>query len=231
MKKLILKTLLLFLYLYIFSASSLAQQQMQGIKQIFDITMDKLGNATVEVSTKLNASQWDMFKRNIGNNTSILKRAMEKALPKYYLSNFDYSEEQMERTYKIKFNILGLAKVDAKNKWEAQLETKNPDVTKLSEKEFIINSDMMSDGMLFQQTQKIHLPSGASNAKIEKDSFGKALITYSTGGGFAAMATSILGLLFILAGVWTFYKNRISSKNNLRVATKENVIIKDAMAS
>lgn len=195
-----------------------AQEVVQGLKQVFDITMDDLGNAQVEVSMKLNASQWDAFKRTMGNNTSVLKRGMIDALPKYYLTDFNYSEEPMDRTYKMKFKVLGLCTTNKNGKWEAELESKNPDITKLSDKEFVMTQDMMSDGMLIQQTQKLHLPAGASDAKVEKDSFGKAMLTYSTGPGMLHTALNILGILLILAGGFLFYKNQTSRKNNLKVA-------------
>ncbi len=203
-------------------STSWAQQQVNGIKQIFDISMDNIGNATVEVSMKLNASQWDMFKRNVGTNTTILKRSMEKSLPKFYLSNFSFSEDQNERIYKIKFNVLGLAAIDGKGNWKAQLDTKDPDVTKLSDREFMITADMMSEGALFQITQKIHLPSGAKGAKIEKDSFGKAVLTYKTGSGFMSQAGLYAGILLMAAGGFTFYRNSKSGSGKPSGAGKQN---------
>lgn len=197
-----------------------AQQQAEGMKQVFDITMDDLGNANVEVSMKLNASQWDMFKKALGTNTSILKREMEKALPKYYLSDFNYTEDQMERSYKIKFKVSGLAGLNNKDAWEAKLDTKNPDITKLSDREFVMNATYMNNGTLIQQTQKIHLPSGASGAKIEKDSFGKAVMTYTTSAGFVSKAIIYAGIALILVGCWLLYKNSKPS-NRLHVAPKE----------
>jgi hypothetical protein len=197
-------------------------QQVEGMKQVFDFTMDDLGNANIEVSMKLNAAQWDMFKKNLGTNTSILKREMEKALPKYYLTDFNYTEEQMERSYKIKFKVLGIASLNSKELWEAKLESKDPDITKLSDREFVMNANYMSNGTLIQQTQKIHLPSGAKGAKIEKDSFGKAVLTFSTGAGIFYKAIIFAGIALILAGCWLLYKNSRPS-NQLHVAPKEAI--------
>lgn len=224
MKNYILKILVCFVCFQSFIYTAKAQEEVKGIKQIFDITMDELGNAAVEVTMKLNASQWDMYKKNIGNNTSIIKRSMETALPKYFLSGFNYSEDQMERTSKIKFNLTGLTTVNANGKWEGKLDSKDPDVTRLSDREFVITSDMMMNGALFQMTQKIHLPPGAKGAKIEKDSFGKAVLTYSTGGGIMSKATLFIGIALILAGGLLFFKNSQSSKGKLHVVNKEQAI-------
>jgi hypothetical protein len=203
---------------FILTFSAVAQEEVKGLKQLFDITIDELGNATVAVSMKLNASQWDAFKRNVGNNTSNLKRGMEDALPKYFLTNFNYSEEQMNRTYTMKFDVKGLVKNDKNGKWTAELDTKDPDVTKLGDREFVITQDLSSDGMLLQQTQKIHLPSRASSAKIEKDSFGKAILTYTIGTPLKHTIITVLGIILILGGGFFFYKNQSTRQNNLKVA-------------
>lgn len=200
-----------------------AQEEVKGLKQNFDITIDELGSAVVEVSMKLNASQWDMFKRNIGNNTSILKRGMETALPKYFLTDFNYSEDAMERTYTVKFKTPGMASINKNGKWEGKLDSKDPDVTKLSDREFVMNSDMISDGVLMQQVQKIHLPSSAEGAKIEKDSFGKAVLTYTTSSSASSKLSLFGGIGLILGGGALFFVNRRKPKNKMRVASKETL--------
>jgi hypothetical protein len=217
----IMKKIYSILLLCLLIQQAFAQEEVKGLKQNFDITIDELGGAVVEVSMKLNASQWDYFKRNIGNNISILKREMEKALPKYFLSDFSYSEDAMERTYRVKFKTLGMASINKNGKWEGKLDSKNPDVTKLSDREFVINSDMMSDGVLMQQVQKIHLPSSAKGAKIEKDSFGKALLTYTTSGGASSKLTLFGGIALILGGGALFFLNRRTPKNKMHAVVKE----------
>lgn len=207
MKKIFPKIALCTLGLLIFLPGSRAQQEVQGLKQKFDITINDKGDADIEVSMKLNAAQWDLFKRTTGNNTSIIKREIEKALPKFYLTDFGYSEDQMERTYKVKLKALGLCMLNNSGRWEAKLETKNPDITKLSDKEFIMNEDIMVNGTLVQQTQKLHLCSGATDAKVEKDSFGSAVLTYSTGMGWGNKLITYGGIVLILAGGWSLYKN------------------------
>ncbi len=200
-----------------------AQEEIKGLKQTFDITIDNLGGADVEVSMKLNAAQWDMFKRNIGNNTSILKREMEKALPKYFLSDFNYSEDAMERSYKMKFKTAGMTSINKNGKWEGKLDSKDPDITKLSDREFVMNSDLLSNGMLIQQVQKIHLPAEAKGAKIEKDSFGKAVLTYTTSTSAASKLSMFAGIGLILAGGALFFIKRNKPANQMRVASKEQV--------
>src|SRR6185503_8566713 len=70
------------------------------------------------------------------------------------------------------------------------------------------------------ETLKIHLPSGTKNSKVEKNSFGKAMLTYpvSTGGAMTA-ALRYGGILIALAGVALFIRNRMKPKIKLVVNT------------
>ena len=189
--------------------SSFGQDQIKGTKQKLDITLDDLGNARIAVTMKLNASQWDMFKKSLGNNTSNLKREMIKGMPKFYLTDFKYNEDQMERTYTLEMKALAVASVDKNGKWKADLDAKDPDIMKVNDKQFKLDANYISGGGLIEQTQQIYLPEGAKNAKVEKDSFGKAILTYQTGIGFLNIIITIAGILFILAGAVLFYFNRM----------------------
>jgi hypothetical protein len=194
------------------------QQVVKGVKQTIDMTADTYGNATVEVYMKLDASQWDAFKRTIGDNVSLIKRSMERAMPKYFLTDFNYSEEPMERAYRVKFKALGICSQNKNGVWVAKLDTKNPDINKVSDREFILNEDVQLGQALVQQTQKIHLPSSASGAKIEKDSFGKAVLTYKTGNGFISNAVTGLGILLMIGGAWAYVRNNQTNKSKLVLA-------------
>src|SRR4051812_22739964 len=85
------------------SLTGRAQEIYRGLKQTIDFTIDKLGNADIDVSMQLTAAQWDNFKKTVGENVSLIKRQMERALPKYYLIDFNYTEASMDRAYKVKF--------------------------------------------------------------------------------------------------------------------------------
>ena len=219
MKHTISKLFFITLSVVILSFNARAQEALKGQKQVLDFTIDELGNATVAVTMKLTAGDWGAFKANIGGNTYSLKRGMEDALPKYFLTNFNYSEEPMERTYTMKFDVKGFGTNDKNGKWTAKLDSKDPNITKLGDREYLVNEDMLTDnGVFLQQTQKIHLPARASNSKIEKDSFDKAILTYTIGTPIKHTIISVLGILMILGGGFFFYKNQSTRQNNLKVA-------------
>ncbi len=173
-----------------------AQGQLQTLKQNIDFHIDALGDAHVAVTMKLNASQWKTFKRTMGNNVALLKRNMERALPGYFLTDFKYDEDAMNRSYTLKFDALGVSKVDQQGRWIAELDTKSPDVTKISDHLYLINSTMGSGGALIEQYIKVFFPESASDIKVDKDAFGNAYFS------FVQPRTDQRSKLWLVAGVF-----------------------------
>ncbi len=159
----------------------------QPSKVTTDITINELGNAMLQLSYKYDAANWDVFTKMVGTNNSILKSNTERAFPKYVLKDFDIKQNSSDRVCDIKFTILGIMDIDKNGNWSASLDSKDPDITKLSDKEFLL----MEAG----NPMKIHLPDGTSEAKIEKNSFGKAMLTYP------ASEQGSLGTILLVAGL------------------------------
>lgn len=234
MKK-ILVQLLLYFTCILFHSLVYSQEIYQGLKQTVNMTIDNLGNADMDVYMNLNAAQWDNFKKNIGNNVSLLKRSMERAMPKEYLTDFNYTEQAMDRSYHIKFKALGICSMNKDGVWEAKLDTKKPDITKVSDNAFLMTEDVLTNGVLVQQTIKLFLPTVAKGAKVEKDSFGKAEITYTTGQNLMSKAVTGLGVFLLLLGCWFFYKSFQSKRlsraqspvNQMKIEFKQEEKLKE----
>ena len=183
---------------------SQAQETQRSYKETMEMKAEENGDIVVNSSIKFIASAWEGVKQRRGNEPSILKNELKKRFPKYVLTDFDIKTDDMERTVNIKFKILGLLKLDDSGKWIAELDSKNPDITKVSDNQFL----MVDEGSA--QTSKIILPSSASNSKIEKDSFGKAILTYTapvSGGGMGNII-KYLGFLVAAGGAFLFFKGR-----------------------
>lgn len=186
-----------------------AQQQIDALKQNINFHIDSLGNAHMTVTMNLNASQWNNFKAMIGNNVAILKRSMERALPSYFLDNFKYSEDAMIQSYTLQFDALGVSKIDQQGKWIAELDSKSPDVTRVSDRLYLVHSTTSSGGSLIEQNIKVSFPDESSNIKVDKDAFGKAYFSFKQP---APSSRSIIWLfsggLFLFAGLgWFFYSS------------------------
>ncbi len=188
-----------------------AQQAINPLKVNIIFRLDGYGNSNMEVSTKLNAAQWDIFKQKIGNNVAILKRQMERSLPTYFLTDFNYSEESMERIYTLKFKALGVAKFKNKDRRIIEMDSRNPDVTQVSEGVYMMSSTYDQGGMLMQETSKIIFPKGSKDIKVESDSFGKAVFTYTcpTPGANKSLYSVFAGVLLIIGSGSLFYRKRL----------------------
>jgi VCBS repeat-containing protein len=217
MKIMNLKYNLIALFTICLCANSLAQDK--GYKETIEMNADEKGDVTVISNIKYNAATWDYVKQRHGTDPSVLKNVFKKAFPKYQLADFDIKNDDMERISTIKFKILGSLKLDANGKWIAELDSKNPDITKISGTQFLL----VNEGNA--QTLKINLPGSASGAKIEKDSFGKAVLTYTApvSGGLVGNIIKYLGFLVIAAGGFLFYRSMKSGTAILSKAGSKKI--------
>jgi hypothetical protein len=199
---------ILFITFLMCSFSLAAQEIIKPVKVNIEFMVDKFGNAKTSYSMKMTASQWDNFKRSMGNNQSILKRTMERAMPAYFLSDFEYKEDAMERSYQLSFNAYGVCKPGVDGRWHAELGEKNPDITKLSDNSYMIISEMSSGGGIIQANQKIIFPDEASDIKVDKDAFGKALFSFKMSGTSGTGKMMMYGGIGLIAlGLFLGWKN------------------------
>ncbi len=188
------------------SVKTSAQDETAGFKINMELTADEKGIVAINLKTKYNALYWDRFRQKEGRNKSIIKNNYIKAFVKYQLTDFDIVNNDMEQTSYVRFNLLGLLKLDEGGKWIAELDTKDPDITKISETQFVMVDEDMA------QSYKINLPASAKNSKIEKDPFGKAILTYTATviRSDSAALLKYTGILIAAAGIFLFFKNRFS---------------------
>ena len=195
-----------------------AQEQTKGYKETMEMKTEENGDVFVTSVIKFNAATWDFVKQRHGNDPSVLKNELKKRFPKNLLNNFDIKNDDMERTSTIKFTIFGLLKLNENGKWTAELDSKNPDITKLTDNQFLL----VDEGSA--QTSKIILPTSASDAKVEKDAFGKAVLTYTapvSGGG--GNIIKYLGFLVAAGGLFLLFKNRGLNTVVIKNAANKNI--------
>ncbi len=205
MKIKILKYYTVILFAIFLAVNSHAQETAsKGYKETLEMNADEKGDMTVISKIVYNASRWAIIKEQHGLDRSVLKNAFIRQFPKYQLTDFDINDNDQERTLNIKFKILGSLKSDENGKWIAELDSKNPNITKISETKFL----MVDEGSA--QTSTINLPNSASDAKIVPDAFGKAILTYTApvSGGGTGNIIKWLGFLVAAGGAFLFFKNR-----------------------
>jgi hypothetical protein len=195
--------ILLNIFLLIVFSQLSAQEIIKPGKLNVKWDLDPLGNAHIEASSSLDAMGWDNYKRTFGSNPDILKRQMERAFPGFFLQNFSYKEDVMNRGWALSFDALGMSKINSKGLWEIDLNSKNPDVTKISDHNYVLTSNYNSQGSLMQEIDKINFPAAAADIKQDKDAFGKAIFIYtsSTSGGTGNWLILGLGIILALVGL------------------------------
>lgn len=200
--KLQIKYLLFFLIANWFICSAMAQEG-KAFKMNMELTGNDKGEVKVDMKITYNAAYWDIYKRKSANNPSILKTSLVRSFVKYSLTGFNITNDEMAQSIHATFTILGLLKLDKDGKWMAELDTKDPDITKISETQYVIVDED------YGRSYKVNLPPNATNSKVEKDAFGKALLTFYA--PVNSRSNKLLlygGIILAVSGVFLFVKNR-----------------------
>lgn len=198
--------------LLIGSFSSFAQvtpQDPTSLVQEFTVKIDKLGDAILELNQKMTATQWEYFKQApIYNDPSMAKRDMERGMATYVVEDFKRDIDDMTRSVKLSMIVKGYAQYKGGGHWSLKLDSKNPQVTKITDNAYMITGNTVMGNNLVQQIYKIYFPSGASDVTPTTDEFGKAIFTYNSGAGLLSYFkwNNIVGLLLILAAVFFLLK-------------------------
>lgn len=186
--------------LLIFTA--LTQHAQSPLKQKLEMRIDSIGDAQVKVSMEMNASQWQTWLQSVGNNPALLKRNMERQLPGYFLTDYNLEKNDMERSFTFSFKAYGVCEVDKNGKWLVATDQKDPDVTQLSDRKYMmVYTDPASN---LQQTQIIAFPAQAKNVQVEKDAFGKTQFEFDMDNPSGSLNFSLWGgiLLCLIGGGW-----------------------------
>jgi len=202
MKTIVQKSLALVLFLFALSEMASAQQSQQNI----EMTIDNLGNAKVVMSMTMTAQQWQSWSTTLGNNPAAIKREAERGMPAYFLDDFKLDKDEMNRSFTLSFNALGVCDIDKRGKWTLDVDQENAQLTELSDTKYMFVSSPEEFGGQIQQTYIINLPENAANIKVDKNAVGRDIFkfTMEAPGTATASLGGILrwgGLAFLLAGL------------------------------
>jgi len=206
------KIYILIASLVIISSTRVNAQQLDPLKENDNYTFDNLGNAHIEFSRTYNASQWDNYKKIVGNNAQDLwKRAETRNFPTAYLDHFSYKEE--DRTFTCSFDALGDAKINDNGQWQIDIPLTKPDINKITDRNYAMTATYNEGGSLLQALIKVNMPDGAANVTQDKDAFGKPIFIYDLTPGHtgARMLFLIGGILLIAAGAIAYFKPELLS--------------------
>jgi hypothetical protein len=199
------------------SYSQVTPEDPTTLVQEFTVNLDKLGNATEVLTQKMTASQWATFKTSqIYNDPAMAKRNLERSMSAYVIDDFKRDMDEMNRQVILTLKVISYAQYKGNGQWSLKIDSKSPQVTKLTDKAYMITGNAVMGNNLVQQIFKIYFPGNASDVTQTTDEFGKAIFTYNAGRGITTFLTwnNIVGILLILAAVFFLLKSQKGQKYN-----------------
>jgi hypothetical protein len=171
--------LLFVVFLLFVAATGAMAQNGPGLKQDITFTVDERGDAQVEVAMTMTAPQWQNWQQIYGGGRiSVFKREMERSLAPYFVENFGYEQDDINRSVRITLAAKGVTEYLGNGAWRGELDMKDPSVTSVSQNAFLLTTSTMEGGLLVQQNQRIMLPEDAHSIEHDEDAFGNAIFRY-----------------------------------------------------
>lgn len=193
--------LIIVLLIGVYSYNANAQQSNQKIEMV----LDNIGNATINISMTMNASQWQQWNGTYGTNPAALKRDLVRSMPAIFVDDFKLEKDDMNRSFNLSLNAYGVCQIDKRGRWILDTDQKNAQLTELTSHKYMLVSSPPEYGGNLQQTYIIEFPEESNNIKVDKDAFGKSIFEFkmdNPSSGFNMMRWSGL-LLLIAGGGWT----------------------------
>ncbi len=172
--------------------------------QKIDMKIDSLGNAKINVSMTMTATQWQVWLQTIGNNPAIMKREIERSMPAYFLGDYKLEKNDMERSFNVSLMAYGVCEVDKRGNWTIDTDQKDANLTEITDHKYMLVSTPPELGGNIQQTFTIDFPEAAKNIKVDKDTFGKTIFKFdmeNSTAGFNLMLWAGV-LLLLIGGSW-----------------------------
>ena len=167
-----------FLLLIAVSFGASAQNPTMVINS--EIRIDSVGNAIYEVSAKLTGTQWQNWNAMYGGgNASMVKRSIERSLSPYYVYDFRYLPNEMDRTFIIQYKAKGVVKYLGKDKWLAEVGLKEVQPTKLNENSCSFVTSQLMGNTVLQTNGKVTFPAQTTLMAFDKDEFNNVVIKYT----------------------------------------------------
>ncbi len=192
----------------------LAQAQLTdptALTQNIDMYIDKLGDAKMELTMKMDASQWNTFiNSEYAKNKSLFRRDMEREMMWVLIDDIDMHLDDKNRIATATMSLKNMASYSGDNLWTLKLGGKDVSLTKISDNCYLMSNNIVSnDGGIIQQLQKFIFPDGASNVRQDNDRYGNTVILYDLPVRESGMTTgiAIIGIiLIVLGGLWLLWQ-------------------------
>lgn len=213
-----MKKILIFILLGMGVQTAHAQVFREPMHISSEVTIDSAGNGIFEMSGKLNAQQWQTWNYAYGaGNASNLKRNIERTLSAFYVYDFEYMPNEMDRSFRVRYKAKGVVQYLGKDNWTVMLGLKETQPVKLGTHTFTATMSQPMGGGVMQTNMKVTLPADVTDMEFDKDEFGYVVAKYKRptetittigdsgkkSAGYALIGASLISLL----GIFYFRKS------------------------
>lgn len=188
----------LFTIAFVVIAGSFFAQMQQKI----EIKLNEIGDVDLTLSMTMNASEWQTWLANAGNNPALIKRDAEQNMPGFFLDDFELEKDEMNRSFTLKLKAYGMCKIDKRGRWIIETDQKKAQITELTDHKYMLVSSPPELGGNVQQTYIIEFPDQAQDIKIETDTFGQSIFEFKMqDANSETNMAQISGITLLLAGL------------------------------
>ena len=176
-----MKNILSTFFSLLMTAGVISAQSTSGNMMInTEARIDSIGNAVFETSGQLTAQQWVSWNYMYGGgNASNVKRNIERSLSPYYVFDFQYMPNEMDRSFVIRYKAKGIVEYLGKDKWVASVGLRDAQPIQLSDNSFnCVVSQIGGNNVIIQNSMKVTLPATATQMEFDRDEFNNVLVKY-----------------------------------------------------
>jgi LPXTG-motif cell wall-anchored protein len=185
-----------------------------------EVKIDSTGNAVFEMSGKLTGQQWNLWNSIYGGgNALMVKKQIERTLSQFYVYDFRYSPNEMERTFTIQYKAKGIVKYLGKDKWLAEMGLKENKPTKIGENSCNFVTSQLAGSTVIQTNGVVTFPAQTKNMTFDKDEFNNIVIKYEMPtesitklgeSGTKNLGYSLLGLSALTLAGLVFFRKKLA---------------------
>ncbi len=188
----------------ILTALVLILAQQDQIQQDVTMRVDALGDASLQIEFQLSAKQWINWKSNYGDHPSIMKRDFVNRLCTQEIYDFEEPKKsEMDRKATISLKGRGAARYKGEGKFEILFPADYKEMMHNDTEWVFMHTELVGQGVMLQQKQKLVLPPGAKDVKLSGPVDGQQKLTYELAAkkglniGLILAASGAIGLLLV----------------------------------
>jgi hypothetical protein len=141
----------------------LVAQEAMSLERTYEI--DDRGDATIELTFQLGASQWAKWKDQFGDHPDLLLRNIKYEMAAAVVDDFSLNKDDVHRHASAKIKARALARYRGDGKFEIQV----PKTMKLvagSGRDWAFTQSQLGEGGIVNITERAKLPQNAQNAHL-----------------------------------------------------------------